>query len=107
MINLICLLVGVGALIVGFGYIRKPRKMARVQAKVRKKIEKLEKKMIKSHRITGLSYVLAGTVFLLTVFHPVWIFNLFVVARLISGFLFPSFFVPASTVQVIVPTLWI
>lgn len=106
MTNLLCLTVGLIPLILGYHYIFKPRKMARVQTRFRKRIEKLEKRLIKAHRVTGLSYVLVGTVLLLTFFHPAWIYNGFLITRLALGFFFPNFFAPLSNVQP-VATQWI
>ena len=62
----------------------------------------------KSHRTKGLFLTLIGTVVLLSWFHPVWIFNLFLVTRIIAGGLFPQFFQPPfTTASPIIPTVYL
>ncbi|QQR79757.1 MAG: hypothetical protein IPJ69_10460 [Deltaproteobacteria bacterium] len=41
-----------------------------------------------------LSIILAGEVVGLTIFKPIWIFNLFLVGRLVLDFVVPGYFMP-------------
>lgn len=105
MANFIFLLWGLIPVGVGVGFLMRPRRMVRAQSQFRKKMEKLEKKLYRSHRVTGLCFLLLGTVFLASYFYPVWIFKMFLVGRIILGALFPELF--RSQAVAIVPTVWI
>lgn len=94
MINTIFLFWGMLPVAVGLGFIFRPRKMVRMQTRFRKRMERMEKRFYKAHRATGLGLVLAGLVLLLTYFHPVWIYNMFLVARVVIGLFFPHLFEP-------------
>jgi len=69
-------------------------------------MERLEKKLFKAHRATGLAFLFLGTLFLLTAFYPVWIFKVSLVIRVILGALFPQLF-QAHRVVSAVPVAWI
>lgn len=105
MTNLFFLLWGLVPVTIGFGFIFRPRRMAKAQVRFRQRMERMEKRFFKANRATGLAFVLLGTIFLLTYFHPVWIYNMFVVARLLAGLFFPELF--ETTVVEVVPTTWI
>lgn len=92
--------------VLGFGFIFRPRLMAKLQRAYAKKAQKIQKKFLKAHRATGLFFINVGVLILLTAFYPVWIFNGFLLARIVVGFLFPSLFQATQTVA-IVPTVWI
>jgi fatty acid desaturase len=106
MIDAMMLIWGLIPVTIGFGFIFRPRKMAKAQARFRKRIENFEKKLFKAHRATGLAILLLGVMMVLTWFHPVWIYNLFVVARVLAGLFFPQLFQPSHVAQII-PTVWI
>lgn len=107
MVNTLFLFWGLIPVALGLGFIFRPRKMVRAQAKFRKRMEQLEKKLLKTHRTTGLALVLSGLVLILSYFHPVWIYNVFVVARLIAGLLFPGHFATPVPENAVIPTVWI
>lgn len=106
MIDTIFLFWGLIPLTIGFGLIFRPKAVSKAQVKFRKRIERMEKRFFKAHRETGLSFVLLGVVLILTYFHPVWIYNMFVVARLLAGLFFPHLFQTEGVAQV-VRTVWI
>ncbi len=93
-------------MVFGLGFIFRPKSVARLAKSYHSRAQRVQKKLIKANRATGLFFILIGQVLLLSWFHPVWIYNCFVVARVIAGVLFPSMFVPAQTAAVI-PTVWI
>ena len=105
MVNTVILIWGLIPLTIGFCYIFRPRRIAKAQAAFRKRAERMEKKLLKAHRATGLALVLMGLVMVLSWFHPVWIYNLFLVARVIAGLFFPQLF--QGNVAQIIPTVWI
>ncbi|MBI3540783.1 MAG: hypothetical protein HY073_01370 [Deltaproteobacteria bacterium] len=108
MINTIILIWGFIPMAVGLGFFFRPKKMVAAQTRFRKKAEKFEKRLYKAHRSTGLGFILVSLVFLLSAFHPVWIYNCFVVGRIITGVFFPSLFHPTMTlVKVTTPTVWL
>ena len=92
MINTLVLIWGLIPVTIGFGFVFRPKKMVRVQKNFRKRIESFEKKLFKAHRTSGLSFILAGTVLLMSYFYPVWIFNAFLVTRVVVGAFFPHLF---------------
>ena len=106
MINTIVLLWGLIPLTIGFSFIFRPKRMLSAQVSFRKRVERFEKRLFKAHRATGLAFVLLGLVLILTWFHPVWIYNMFLLARVVAGLFFPQFFRSHGVAQ-IVPTLWI
>lgn len=105
MINTIFLVWGLIPVAMGIGFIFRPRRMLKAQTNFRKRMEKMEKKLFKAHRATGLGFVLVGLILLLTYFHPVWIYNMFLVARVVIGLLFPHLFEP--TIVQTVPTVYL
>jgi len=76
----------------GLGYVLAPRKMKKTQAWFRKKLEKIEVRCYKSHRTVGLGFLALGSVMIFTYFQPVWIYNMFVAARMVMGVFFPETF---------------
>ena len=76
----------------GLGYILAPRKMKKMQAWFRKRLEKVETRFYKSHRTVGLGFMALGSVMLFTYFQPVWIYNMFIAARIVMGVFFPEAF---------------
>lgn len=106
MIDAVMLVWGLIPVTIGFSFIFRPKKMAKSQARFRRRIENFEKKLFKAHRATGLAFLLLGVVMVLTWFHPVWIYNVFVVVRLLAGLFFPQLFEPTE-VATIIPTVWI
>ena len=106
MVDTLFLMSGFVPLLIGLGLIFRPKKMMRVQAKFRKRMEKFEKQLYKAHRATGLGFLLLAVIILLNYFHPIWIFNLFLVTRLVAGLFFPQFFLQPTTTYII-PTVWI
>ncbi len=91
---------------IGLGFLMRPKTMLKLQKKFRKRAESFEKRLFKAHRTTGLAFILVGLVFFLSAFYPVWIFNAFVVARLVTGFLFPHLFDP-TIIRTVSTTVWI
>lgn len=101
MINTLFLVAGLIPMGIGLGYILKPRKMKRMQAWYRKKLERLEIRTFKAHRKVGLAFMALGTLMLFTYFQPVWIYNMFIAARIVMGVLFPEVFQEFQPVQAI------
>ena len=92
----------------GFGFLFRPRQMARLHRAYAARIRRLQGRFVKAHRATGLLFLNASAVILLTWFYPVWIFNCFLIARVVAGAVFPSHFAPLHNVTLpIVPTYWI
>lgn len=105
MTDLIFLLWGLIPVALGIGLIYKPRQVLKAQASFRKRMERLEKRFFKAHQATGLFFILIGLVMILSWFHPVWIYNAIVMARILSGDIFVQ---PVDTIVVeMPPTLWI
>lgn len=106
MLNSFVLMIGFIPLLTGLGLIFRPKQVAKAQVKFRKRMEKFEKRFFKAHRSAGLGFILGSLVFLMSYFHPVWIFNSFLVVRLVSGLFFPQLYQHTNAVK-IVPTMWI
>lgn len=92
MINTIFLMSGLFPLAIGVGYFFKPRKILKVQTWFRKKQEKFEKRLYKQHRKVGVCFALLGLFIVYTYFQPIWIYDMFVVARYFVDLLFPEVF---------------
>jgi len=92
MINTIFLLSSLVPFAVGMGYILKPKKMKKLQAWFRKKIEKFETHVYKRHRVVGLGFVAMGLMMVYTYFQPIWVYNMFVISRVVMGVFFPEMF---------------
>ncbi len=80
----------------GIGYLFRPRKMARIQSRYYKRLERAQKWFIKSHRLVGLGFVSMGFMVILTYFNPVWLYNAILVVRVVSGIFFPQVFEPTQ-----------
>ena len=107
MIKIFCLIVGLVPIIFGYYYLFKPRKMARLQTKFRKRLEKAEKRLIRAHRVTGLAYVLAGTLIIMFFVHPLFFYNIGFVYGFLSQYIFPGWLTMSSAAKSIVPTVWL
>ncbi len=92
MFNTIFLVSGLTPMVIGIGFLFRPRRMSRLQSRFRKRLERLERRLRRAHRVTGLAFLSVGFVMLLTYFYPVWVFNLFVVVRMVMGVFFPEMF---------------
>jgi hypothetical protein len=90
MINTLFFVFAIFPIAVGMGFILKPRKMKRIQAWFRKRMERFENSLFKAHKKVGLVFVLMGMLMVYTYFQPVWVYNMFVAARLVMGVLFPD-----------------
>lgn len=100
MIDTIFLLSSLFPLAIGVGYFFKPRKILKIQALFRKRLERFEKRLYKQRRKVGLCFTLLGFFIVYTYFHPVWIYDMFVVARYIVGLVFPEVFEQVRQVSV-------
>lgn len=108
MLNFLFLIWGLVPVGVGVGFLVRPRKMVQAQTRFRKKMEKLEKKLYKSHRSTGLFFVLLGVIFLVVALCPDWVSNAFVALRIFLGLVAPQLFQhTVETAISIKPTYWI
>lgn len=92
MINSIFLITALIPFFVGIGYLFKPKTMKKVQGWFRKKIDKLDRYAYKRHRFVGFMFTAVGLMMIYTYFQPVWIYNVFVVARVVMSVLFPDVF---------------
>ena len=92
MINTLFLTWGLIPILTGLGLIFRPRTVSRLQTQFRKKMEKMEKRLLKAHRATGLAFLILGSVLILSWFHPIWIYNAFLVVRIALGAFFPELF---------------
>ena len=93
-------------LTLGVGFLVRPKKVLQAQTRFRKRMEKMEKRLFKAHRATGLAFILLGLIMLLSWFYPIWIFNLFAVARLLAGLFFPRLF-QSNIIQTVTQITWI
>ncbi|MBI2081990.1 MAG: hypothetical protein HYT76_00325 [Deltaproteobacteria bacterium] len=93
----------------GMGLIFHPRWTLKLQKKYAKLPKRLQKKISKAHRASGLFLFLVGFVILLTYFYPVWIYNFFLVTRVLYLMVFPEKgALPVQTeFSEIIPTYWI
>lgn len=89
----------------GLGFVFRPRMMMWLNKAYLARVKRLEKRLFKAHRATGLLMINVGLVILLTYFYPVWIYNCFLITRVVAGVFFPSLFEPARSV--VIPTYWI
>lgn len=92
MINTIFLLSSLIPLTIGLGYLFGPRKVLKIQTWFRKKQARFEKRLFKQHRMVGVGFTLIGLFVVYTYFQPVWIYDMFVVARYVVGLIFPEVF---------------
>ena len=92
MINTIFLFSGLFPLALGLGYFFKPSKILKMQTWFRKRLEKFEKRLCKRHRKVGVCFTLIGLFVIYTYFQPVWIYDMFVIARYVMGVIFPQAF---------------
>ncbi len=99
MINTLFLLFALGPIVLGLGFILKPRKMKKIQAWFRKKMERFEMKLFKAHKKVGTCFVLMGFLMVYTYFQPIWIYHMFLVARIVMGVLFPGAFEQVQQVE--------
>lgn len=106
MINALLLSWGILPLAMGFGFLFRPRLMMRLEKSYARQAQRFQKRFFKAHRATGLFLILVGFVMILSIVYPVWIFNGFLLARLIAGALFPQMFIPTQT-AIVIPTVWI
>jgi uncharacterized protein YjeT (DUF2065 family) len=90
MFNTLFFVVAISPIVVGLGYILKPKKMKKVQAWFRKKAEKFENRLLKSHKKVGFAFVALGMVMVYTYFQPIWVYNMVVAARVVIGVFFPE-----------------
>lgn len=98
-INTIFLLSAFVPLTFGLGYLFRPKKVKKFQAGVRKRLEKVENRLYKRHRFFGLCFTTMGLMIVYTYFQPIWIYNMFVIARVVMGVLFPEAFQDVQQVQ--------
>jgi uncharacterized protein YjeT (DUF2065 family) len=101
MISTLFLAMALTPMVIGLGYILKPRMMKRAQAWFRKRLEKVEARFYKSHRAVGLGFMALGSLMLFTYFQPVWVYNLFVAARIVMGIFFPETFQEFQQVEAV------
>jgi hypothetical protein len=101
MIHTLFLGLALAPMVIGLGYILKPRMMKKVQAWFRKRMEKVEVRFYKSHRAVGLGFMAMGSLMLFTYFQPIWVYNLFVAARIVMGVFFPEAFQDFQPVEAI------
>jgi hypothetical protein len=94
--NGLFLLSSVIPLIIGMGYLLKPRKVLRFQARFRKKIEQVEKKMYKYHKRVGAYSLVVSFLMIYTYFRPLWIYHTILIARMIF---FPESFQATQPVK--------
>lgn len=92
MINTIFFLFALFPVVLGLGFILKPRKIKRIQAWFRKKMERCEMRLFKAHKRVGALFMLFGFLMVYTYFQPIWIYNMFVIGRIVMGVLFPDAF---------------
>jgi hypothetical protein len=90
MINTIFFGMALFPILLGLAFILKPRKMKKIQAWFRKKLERFEMAVFKAHKKVGVCFVLVGVVMVYTYFQPVWIYNMFLIARVVMGMVFPE-----------------
>lgn len=90
MINTLFFGIALFPILLGLGFILKPRKMKKIQAWFRKKLERFELFIFKSHKKVGVGFVLMGLLMVYTYFQPVWIYNMFMIARVVMGVVFPD-----------------
>lgn len=100
---------GLLPLMLGIGFIFRPRLMIKLEKGYSKRSKKLQKKLFKANRATGLFLFLIGFVVLLTYFYPIWIYNFFLITRILYLMVFPERgSLPVRTeFSEIVPTHWI
>lgn len=99
---------GLIPLTLGFGFIFRPKAVLKAHRAFEKRRGRLEKRLFRAHRATGLAFVLLGLVMFLSWFHPVWIYNLFVMARILVALFFPTAFQPdPSIIPTAGQTVWI
>ncbi|HSA60417.1 MAG TPA: hypothetical protein VLJ37_12125 [bacterium] len=101
MISTLFLVIALFPVMIGLGYILTPRKMKKIQAWFRKRLEKVEVRFYKAHRKVGLGFLGLGCLMLFTYFQPIWIYNMFVAARIVMGVFFPEAFQEFQPVQAI------
>ncbi len=102
MIDIIILMVGLAALSLGMGYIFKPRKVGKAVSYMRKKLERMERRLSRSPRSykrTGWSFAGLGFILVFTYLQPIWIYNAIVLFRMSMGVIFPHMFQQVTTVQ--------
>lgn len=90
MINTLFFIVALTPIFIGLGFILKPKKMKKMQAWLRKKVEKVENRLLKSHKKVGFAFVFLGMVMVYTYFQPIWVYNMFIAARVVMGVFFPT-----------------
>lgn len=101
MISTLFLVMALIPMSLGLGFILAPRKMKKTQAWFRKRLEKVEVRFYKAHRKVGLGFLGLGCLMLFTYFQPIWIYNMFVAARIVMGVLFPETFQEFQQVQAV------
>lgn len=106
MINTIFLMSSLIPLAIGAAFFFRPRKVLKIQAKFRKRLEKAEKRLHKEHRKVGLCFGVMGAFIIYTYFQPIWIYSAFYVARVMMGLFFPEMFEPVQQVEAL-PTVFI
>ncbi len=104
--NTLILTWGLLPMFLGIGFVFKPELIARLEKAYAKQARRFQTRFFKAHRATGLGLILASVVILLSWFYPVWIFNCFLIARVVVGALFPSHFPPLQGTPII-PTHFI
>lgn len=104
MIDALFLAWGLVPLTIGFGFIFSPKMVLKAHKKFEKRRQAMTKKFFKAHRATGLAFVLLGVVMLLTWLHPVWIYNLFILARIVTTLVSGGALQHQASV---IPTVWI
>ena len=97
---------GLLPLIMGLGFVFHPAFMSKLAAAYTRQAKRIQGRFLKAHRATGLSFILVGVVLISSYFQPIWIYHCFLIARVVTGALFPQMFVPNSTTPV-VPIHWI
>lgn len=106
MLNTFIFLWGLIPITLGMGFLFRPKKVARAQTRFRKRMEKMERRLFKAHRATGLAFILLGQILLLSWYYPVWIYHAFLLCRIVVGFLFPHLF-PPQGIQAVAQVTWI
>lgn len=106
MADLFLLTWGLTPLLLGIGFIFRPRLMASLEKVYATRARSVQKRLFKAHRATGLFLVLTGMILLLSFFDPAWFYRFCYMAGYMAGMMFPGLFVSGPTPPSI-PTYWI
>lgn len=91
---------------IGFRFYFTPQKVKRAQVRFRRRIERLERRLYRAHRATGLVFMMIGTLVLVAYFQPVTVYYFFYYSHQLLTALFPQWMQPTQVVQQVSQTLW-